>query len=382
MANMVDYLQWRGDIPFSVDPFNEVDNLILSELVYIDFTGIVPPLGSKEAVSISKACNQFFTMHAEDELMDRVSSTKVAPFLMQDLIQSKRFSGMRLTGYVDEIDHEFQSQFAAVTYLLEDGTAFVAYRGTDNTIVGWKEDFNMSFLYQTHGQMRAAEYLTTQGGMMRRKLRVGGHSKGGNFAVYASAFCDKRIKNRILEVYSNDGPGFCSTIMSSEDYQEILPKVKSTIPESSIVGLLLENELEHKVVKSSLLGAMQHDLMSWEVLGNHYVLADGISESSMKLDKTLKSWVYSLEPSEREVFVNTLFYALSATGATTLDELKTGKLEVFNEVTKTLTGLTPEKQKAFKDVFSHLGRAIRKTNSKNEKKREIKRIDEQETEKL
>lgn len=376
MANIIDYLQWRGDIPFSVDPFNEVDNLILSELVYTDFSDIVPGRGAKESISIARVCEAFFSMHSEDELMEKVSSTKVAPFLMKYLAESKRFSSMRLTGYVDEIDREFQSQFAAVTFLLEDDTAFVAFRGTDSTIVGWKEDFNMSFLYQTHGQMQAAEYLSKQCGDMRKKLRVGGHSKGGNFAVYASAFCDRKVKKRILEVYSNDGPGFSNAIMDSEDYQEILPKVKSTIPESSIVGLLLENELEHQVVKSSQLGAMQHDIMSWEVLGNHFVLADGLSQSSIKLDKTLKQWVYSLEPAEREVFVDTLFAALQATGATTLDQLQTGKLEVLNEVAKTLTGLSPDKQKAFREVFSQLGRAIRKTNLKSEKKRVIKSLEE------
>lgn len=368
MANIIDYLQWRGDIPFSVDPFNEVDNLILSELVYTDFSSIVPGVGTRDTVTITQACEAFFSVHSEEELMEKVSSTKVAPFLMRYLTESKRFSSMRLTGYVDEIDKEFQSQFAAVTYLLDDGTTFVAFRGTDSTIVGWKEDFNMSFLYQTHGQMQAAEYLSRQCRGMRRGIRVGGHSKGGNFAVYAAAFCDKKVKNRILDVYSNDGPGFSHAIMASEDYQEILPKVKSTIPESSIVGLLLENELEHQVVKSSQMGAMQHDAMSWEVLGNHFVLADGLSQSSIKLDKTLKHWVYSLEPAEREVFVDTLFAALQATGATTLEELQTGKLEVFNEVTKTLTGLSPDKQRAFREVFSQLGRAIRKTNSKNEKK--------------
>lgn len=351
MANMVDYLLWRGDIPFSVDPFNEVDNIILSELAYTDFNGIVPGPMVGESVTIQYACNAFFEKYADDEIMAKNSSTKVAPFLMRHLVESKRFGDMRLTGYVNDVDTEYQSQFSVVTFLLGDGTSFVAYRGTDNTIVGWKEDFNMSFLYQTAGQIAAASYLNDNFRGKDENIRVGGHSKGGNFAVYASSFCDVSIQNRILQVYSNDGPGFCKEITAAEEYQRILPKVVSTIPESSIVGMMLENELEHNIVKSTQVGAMQHDCMSWEVLGNHFVLVENMNEASIKLDKTLKNWVYGMEPETREEFVNIMFDAISATGVTTLDELTSSKLSMINEITKHLTGLPKDKQKALKDVL-------------------------------
>ncbi len=375
MANIMDYLDWRGDLSFTADAFNEIDNIILAELAYVDFGDIVPGTGLQEKISLKEACQKFFEMYTEDEILDKNTSTKVAPFLMRKMVETSRFGSMELSGYVNTIDEQFQSQFSVVTCYLEDGTIYVAYRGTDNTIVGWKEDFNMSFLDQTHGQRQAVAYLNDNFHLNRKKLRLGGHSKGGNFAVYASAFCQKSIQNRIVEIYTNDGPGFSSNVMGSEGYQRILGKVKSTIPESSIVGMMLENELNHQVIKSSQFGAMQHDLMSWQVLGNHFVVADNVKESSITLDKTLKQWVYGLQPDEREEFVNILFDALQSTGATTLDELSNNKLDVINNVTKTMTSLPKEKQQAFRDVLVQFAYSGFQNVRKREKKRDNKSID-------
>ena len=240
---------------------------------------------------------------------------------------------------------------SVLSFLLDDDRVYVAFRGTDNTIVGWKEDFNMSFLYQTEGQIRAAQYLNDCYGDTSYELLVGGHSKGGNFAVYASAFCQPAIQDRITCVYSNDGPGFLKEITTQESYERIVSRVVSTIPESSIVGMLLENEMDHRVVKSSQTGAMQHDAMSWEVLGNHFVFAENLSESSVMLDRTLKNWIYGLSAEEREDFVNILFGTLQSTGATTLDELTANKFSMMTNISKTLSAMPVEKQQVLKDVI-------------------------------
>lgn len=351
MANMIDYLEWRGDIPFSADAFNEVDNLILSELVYTDFEGLVPGPDTGEEVSLQTVCERFFQMYTEEEIMQKVSSTKVAPFLMKHMILTNRFGDMKLKGFVNCIDEENQSQFSVVTFVLGDGTDFIAFRGTDNTIVGWKEDFNMSFLYRTNGQMQAVAYLNDNFRDSKKKLRVGGHSKGGNFAVFSSAFCEPEVQEKIMTVYTNDGPGFASVVMDMEGYQRILSRVVSSIPESSIVGMLLENKLIHQVIKSNQMGAMQHDAMSWEIKGNHFVLAENLSESSINLDITLKRWVYGLNPEQREEFVNILFDALQSTGATTLDDLPSSKIALLNKLSKSFTDLPQEKQKALRDIL-------------------------------
>lgn len=354
MANISDYLKWRGDIDFTVDPFNEVDNLILAQLAYTEFDDIVPGPEVREWITIQDVYERFFAKYTREEIMSRASSTKVAPFLMDDMVGSKRFGNLKLSGYVNEIDEESQSQFSAVTYMLGDGTLYVAYRGTDNTIVGWKEDFNMSFLYQTAGQQSAARYLDDNFRRTLRKLRVGGHSKGGNFAVYASTFCVPAVQNKIMQIYSNDGPGFQKIVTDAPEYHRILGRVQSIIPEYSIVGMLLENQMEHKVVKSSQTGAYQHDAMSWEVLHHNFVCAPSLSENSLLLDIALKSWLIDLDNDVREEFVDILFEVIASTGATTVDEITTSKWKAMSDMMKAMNGMPPEKQTAFREVVKKL----------------------------
>ena len=218
MAVLQEYLDWRADIPLSVSPFNDVDNLILATLAYTGFDGIVP--GGGEPVSLSFMCESFFQTHSKEEIRERGTQIERAPLLMDGMLSGARFGSLKACRYINEIDTDKSAQISAVTFLLDDGTAYVAFRGTDSTLVGWKEDFNLSYLTETAGQQRAVEYLNETAAEIPRPIRVGGHSKGGNFAVFASAFCS--VQDRILSVYSNDGPGFRTEIVHSDAYRRIL----------------------------------------------------------------------------------------------------------------------------------------------------------------
>lgn len=208
MANMMDYLDWRGDLTFELSEFNEVDSLILSQLVYVAFDGIVPQFGSEGAVSIREASEEYWKRHTEEEVLAHVSMTKSAPFVMRKMAQTARFADSMLSGYVNDISDEEQSQFSVVCVTLPDNSLYVAFRGTDNTLIGWREDFNMGYLMETPGQLKAVEYLNRAVTEQYQTVRVGGHSKGGNLAVYASVKCLPQIQDKIVDVYSNDGPGF------------------------------------------------------------------------------------------------------------------------------------------------------------------------------
>ena len=231
MSNIFDYLEFRGDIPLEREPFNEVDNLVLSELAYVSFEGIVPCDGS--AVPVADVRDAFFAVHPREEIREDSNHIVRAPLLLDGMASGRRFGTAEIMGYADIVDTDEMVQMSAVTFLLSDGTAYVAFRGTDSTVVGWKEDFNMSWLPETEGQRRAVWYLNETGKRLDRPLRVGGHSKGGNFAVYASAFCDSRIRDRIREVYTNDGPGFRPEVMETKEYRSVLPKVISIVPGTS-----------------------------------------------------------------------------------------------------------------------------------------------------
>ncbi|MCI8490562.1 MAG: DUF2974 domain-containing protein [Lachnospiraceae bacterium] len=348
MANMMDYLLWRGDLLFEQAEFNEVDNLIFSELVYVDFLDIVPAVGEERAISLKEASAEFFKRHTEEEILAKVSSTKVAAFLMREMAKTKRFGDISLSRYIDDIDQKEQSQFCAMTIRLDDGSIFVAFSGTDNTIVGWRENFNMSFLEETPGQLKAVEYLNRTISPRQKKVRIGGHSKGGNLAVYASVYCKEPIQKRIVGVYSNDGPGFTEEMMKQDAYQAMLPNIHTYIPESSIVGMLLERKEAYQVIKSSASGRMQHDAMTWEVLGNSLVHLETVTEQSVLIDKMLKAWIGKLDTEQREEFVDTLFEILEEGEIQTIDDLANMKLKKFFELFKLSSVLEHENEEVLK----------------------------------
>ena len=332
MANMMDYLDWRGDLTFQQAPFNEVDNLLLTELVYVDFTGIVPGEESGEAVFLKDASRMFWEQHTQGEVLERVSMTKMSAFVMDKMAHTRRFENVCLSSYVQDIDKEQQSQFCAVSITLDDNSLFVSYSGTDSTIVGWRENFNMAYLQHTPGQEKAVRYLNHAVRQGHQAVRVGGHSKGGNLAVYAGIFCEGDIRKRIVKIYSNDGPGFEEGVLQSSSYRELLPRIKRVLPQKAIVGMLLGHRADYEVVHSTENHAKQHDMLSWEVLGAQMVYEDKLSEQSVAIDGIIKTWVAAMDMSQRRHFVETVFSMLEHAGVNNVDDFYHLKWKNVSEI--------------------------------------------------
>lgn len=356
MANMLDYLDWRGDLSMTKDPFNEVDNLILAELSYIPFNEYMPKAGSDESVRLKDVGEAFFEDYT---LEDTADNWNKSPQVLKAAMKMNRFKKMKLRWFVDEFDQENEQQLAIVTFELEDGTAYVAFRGTDGTLIGWKEDFNMAYLFDTPGQKRAAEYLNEHFMNYDRPIRLGGHSKGGNFAMYAGMFCDPAVREKILTIYSNDGPGFHDEVMATDSYRAAKDKIISIIPESSVVGMLLENQLSHILVKSTEDGFKQHDPLSWRVKRTKFVRAPELSSSSALLDATLTQWLGTLDIKERKIFVDSLFDTIAASGAMTIEEMNSNPVKCYSAIIKASTKLSKNKQKVISDAFGKLARTGR-----------------------
>ncbi len=358
MANVFDYLVWRSDVPFTLDPFNEVDSLVFSLLVYTDFDGIVGE-DPEDALTISEVSERYFSVHTEEEVKNRQMSIKGSPFMLPLMAGSARFGNIRVTCFENRKDEEEAEQMCAVTFLLEDGSAYAAFRGTDNTIIGWKEDFKFGYMTGTAGQKHAVEYLDRVFSGMNNctAIRVGGHSKGGNFAVYASAFCEEAIQNRILEVYSNDGPGFVEEVTQQTGYERILPRIISFIPEESIFGLLMHNRFDNRIIKSSRKGILQHDAFSWEVLRNRFVAAEATTDTSRFVDKTLDAWIESLDENQKKEFIDAAFDLMSSPGAETFKELNDDPIRNYPEIWKKLKSMGPEKQDMLSNTIMALVRS-------------------------
>lgn len=356
MPQLFDYIAWRGDLPLSQVPLNPVDNLILSCLSYIHFEEFLPS-HRVGPVSIAQASRYFMEIPSKER--EVLMRTKRDEELLNQLALTERFGCLRLENPTGHTDPVLEKQFAAVTVLLGDGGAYVAFRGTDSTLVGWKEDFNMAFLPVVPAQADAAAYLVEAARRHEGPLWVGGHSKGGNLAVYAAAKCPGEMRTRIQEVFNNDGPGFGAAMMESGGYLAILPKLSTFLPQSSIVGMLLEHEEDYTVVHSRQVGIMQHDPYSWEVLGGDFIRLEHITSTSRILDRALKDWVRQMSQQQREEFLNTLFRLFAVRDARTLAQLPGAWIKNFNQVRQEWRDTSPETRQLLQRTFGQLMQAAK-----------------------
>jgi len=311
MASMLDYLNWRGDLSFTQSPFNPVDNIILCQLSYLPFDGIVPQPGDKDGVSVSVAVNLLnkkLNSHIPGQKM--LTMYKEDPEFIRLLCSSARFGNCQLFGFVNNIDSERELQFSAVCVLTDDGCCSIVYRGTDYSFVGWKEDFNMSFSDVIPAQLEAAEYLEKMANMTSGPLRLCGHSKGGNLAVYAASHCGKKIQQRITDIFSNDAPGFHEKIIASDNFAAIKDRIHLFIPQESVVGMLLDHGCDYTVIKSSQSGLVQHYMYTWEAAHNNLVYVDRVAQSSKFVNKTVRDWIGGLDNAQREQFIDALYSVL------------------------------------------------------------------------
>ncbi len=320
MADLFAYLRWRGDLPFTQVGLNCVDSLVLSTLCYIRFDGLVPEDLSRP-VSLPDAAEAFLALPGQER---RVRS-RFDPELLRAAAQTARFRDVQLAFYRNLFLPEEQTQFASVACLLPDGSAYLAFRGTDATLVGWKENFNMSFQDFVPAQQQAARYASDFAAVCSAPLWLGGHSKGGNLAVFAAAKCAPAVQSRIRRVFNNDGPGFAEYLLNDPGYLAIVPKIRTFIPESSIIGLLLERGEDYRVIKSRQTGLMQHDPYSWEILAGDFIDGEDISPETRFVDQTIRRWLHDMSREERSRLVDAVYDLVSASGAYKVSELRQPK---------------------------------------------------------
>ena len=358
MANAIDYLNWRGDLTLEQSPFNEVDNLLLAELSFLDLTDIVGDVGADEGVELRQAVDAYFRRRQGRDLSMGVLVPDLILTMAEKMALSTRFAHMVLHGYRACLDPQAESQFAALTIDTGDGCLFLSFRGTDDTIVGWKEDFNMTFLPTVPSQTMALNYLKdVAAAFPRRKLRLGGHSKGGNLTVYAAVHCGARVQRRIVTAYNNDGPGFKESLLEQPAYQAVRDRIITIVPQSSVVGMLLEHDDNYTVVRSSQQGVYQHDGFTWEVLGTRFVYADEISLEGRINDQAIRSFIGSLDDTQRAQFVDALFEVLGSTNAETLSQLESDGMKTLSAMLRTYKELGKEARQILNNAIKVLLRA-------------------------
>lgn len=318
MDNIISYAEKYLDT-MNKQPFNVVDSLILSQLSYIHLTSFINNTNNiTEDIKIKDLLKaEFF-----NNMFTNVPEPDKTKSLLFYAAANPRFRDIKINYYISKNNKFNESQFSAVTYILSPDSAYIAFRGTDYSINGWKEDFNMSFTYPVPCQQEGVEYLNYVAKLIPHNIYVGGHSKGGNISIYSSMYCNKLIKPRIKNVYSHDGPGFNETILTSIEYDEVKDKIIKLLPSSSIVGMIFENDNNFRVVKTNkTLGILQHDPFSWEILNNNFNFLDTLSFMADFRSTSINQWLNSISVEKRKIFINTLFEAIDSTKCTTFTEL-------------------------------------------------------------
>lgn len=317
MGNIIQYVKEFGNITFKEKPINDVDSLALTQFSYLKFDYLVPDVDSDgKFISVLEILRHpnHDSLFADERYREDNTALIVA------MAKSKRFRNIKLNYHENIIDAEKETQFSAVTLFLPDHTVYVAFRGTDETIVGWKEDFNMAFSEPVPAQIMSEKYLKHVTRKFEGPFYVGGHSKGGNLAVYAAMNCTEEVQQRILKIYSLDGPGFRPEVLERMDYTKIESRVHKILPHSSLVGMLLQYQENYEVVQSHALGLLQHNPYTWSIRDGEFVKAKDVYRKRKLKNEVLNKWILSLEEEQLHLFVDTLYQVASASEVDTLVE--------------------------------------------------------------
>lgn len=374
LNNIIDYIDWRGDLTFKQSGFNEVDNMIFSQISYLNL-GVI-----KGEMSIEELGQRY-----EKEIKNRniTQSSYIASLITRiekmfmKAYKSNRFKDVLVSDFVNKFDEINESQFSAMTFIIDEDTIYVAFRGTDDTIVGFKENLNMSFSAPVPGQIDSVSYLR---GILnkydKKNIIVGGHSKGGNFAVFAVSGLTQEERDRISIVYNNDGPGFTEKILNSYGYKDTVKKVKKYLPKDSFVGILMDDEEEYIVVNASgASGILQHDGLNWEVRGSEFVKRKSITEKSEFVDKTVKYWLEGLNKEQREAFVDELYRIVKkSTNANCLNDISENRLSATYNFIRKMTNMDNEKKDMMQDTVMRLIHSGSEVKKEKKERKKVKRI--------
>ncbi|MCM1182045.1 MAG: DUF2974 domain-containing protein [Roseburia sp.] len=324
MGDILSYVDEFGGFTFLEKPFCEVDGLIFSHLSYFVYDNVVPgPEEEKPAVAFSDLVKRmddknFISVRWEEEKNRR---------LFDKVMNARRYRNTRADFYVREMDSGETIQFSAITFLLGSGEVFLSFRGTDDALVGWKEDAYMAYRTPVGAQLRSVEYAEQVAARLARKRNLrfyfGGHSKGGNLALYAGMSCNPEIKRRIARIYDMDGPGFRPDFLETLDYDGIKEKVLKLVPDESFVGMLMETKEDYTLIKSTQIGMAQHVALSWCVEGDRFLRAETNVPKRKELYDRINRWILELDREQVGVFLENLFKLVELTEASTLTDLKT-----------------------------------------------------------
>ena len=342
MANIFDYLTDVQYDSFYDLPLNELDVLALTELTYLPFDNL-----------LDESDNRLLDVATRVPRDSNMLTNKERLQLLDQLSTHKRFKNSKLSNFVNDIDVELQKQFAAMTYRLNLDTYLIVFRGTDDSIIGWKEDFHMTYMKEIPAQKHALEYLEDFFKQYpKRKVIIAGHSKGGNLAVYAASQIQPELQEKISAIYTYDAPGLQAHLTETTGYQDIIPKIHRYVPQGSVIGMMFEVPDTPIVVRSLALGGIaQHNTFSWQTEGTHFVQLESISSESLQIKDALKEWVDSVPDEELELYFDLFFGTILESGITSINDLSSrNAIDHVRQLVSQAQTLEPEQVEILKNL--------------------------------
>lgn len=335
--NLLDYIISEKETP--IDIYHELDALVLSMLSYFEF----------EKTKITEFPLLLSQVDCQPILSIKSSHLRRQHNQMvTNCLSSKRFKDLKILDLEHEFNHEDETQFFAMTFELDDHL-FVSFRGTDFSPVGWKEDFNMSFSSTVPAQNNAVNYLNKIISQTDKPITLGGHSKGGNLAMFAAAYCHDQ--SRITRTYSFDGPGFREDIIKADSYQNILPKSLKFVPEDCMIGNIMETDLVPIVVDSKLFGVFQHNTFEWKIENDYFVLKDELSNTAKRFKFSLDEWLDEIDDEKRKYIIDHLYEQFKLLEIDSFEEI--GQLLSFDKI-KRIIDIHNQTDPQFRDELQSL----------------------------
>jgi hypothetical protein len=363
----MDYMEWRGDVTFKASEVNEIDGLIFSQMSYVFFEDIIDDNNN----TIGALAERFFNKYSMDEIENLPEIIKSSCMIFKKMAECERYKNLRLINYVTDFQPDIAKQFAAVTVVMDEENYYVAYRGTDDSLAGWEEDFKACYMMPILSQMEAVEYLGEIMTLFHGNVYLGGHSKGGNLATYAAVMIDSKYKDRIVRIDNYDGPGFLPEFVESESYKKMCCKVRTYNPQKSIVGMIMFREGENVIVESTGKGFMQHSGITWKVQGRHFVTCDRYEKFSENFADINKTWINEITKEERELAIEIVFKVIRS-GFDTVTGLKEGFFSTASTIVRSYKGVDKATRKVIGKIVSKMIRLS--SDSISEKRKEKKNI--------
>ncbi|MCI6811351.1 MAG: Mbeg1-like protein [Lachnospiraceae bacterium] len=368
VENIISYVERYKDLDFGKMPFNEVDALVLSQFIYMKLDGLVPHHEDRNRVEPLRLCHMAALMDEEKVFIDK-RYEKDNRALLTAMLGSVRFCDMQMHYYSNIVSVVAETQFSAITIFLEKGPTVIVFRGTDESLVGWKEDFNMCFSEPVTGQELSAMYLKQVGREIEGSFMVAGHSKGGNFAVYASMNVEEEIQARIESVYSFDGPGFRPEILASVDFNKIRNRIHKFLPHSCVVGMLLQSQEPYRVVECASVGFMQHNPYNWYVEEKHFKEMGDVAKGSKIFNETINQWLMSLSEEELHGFAEIWYEIAKSANIKDLLEVTSAPGKTMHDLWEAMKNLDEDSKKMANRLVKSLLQLSRE-NIRNAKKAE------------